>query len=108
MAFLTIEVSGEKRGVKRGTATTKSLHILRIVMRYVNALGRWRSRWCSLSVPSAKWLSGPAPAVAAVSAYEATNGWTRSEGRTMTGSPREIYFADWDEAGPTDEICEVT
>ena len=25
-------------------------------------------------------------------------GWIRAEGRTMTGSPREVYFADWDTA----------
>jgi DNA-binding transcriptional MerR regulator len=42
-----------------------------------------------------------------LSAYEAVDGWIRSEGRTSTGSPREVYFADWDASGPTDEVCDV-
>jgi DNA-binding transcriptional MerR regulator len=42
-----------------------------------------------------------------LSAYEAVDGWIRSEGRTPTGSPREVYFADWDASGPTDEVCDV-
>jgi DNA-binding transcriptional MerR regulator len=42
-----------------------------------------------------------------LSAHEAVDGWIRSEGRTMTGSPREVYFADWDAAGPTDEVCDI-
>jgi DNA-binding transcriptional MerR regulator len=42
-----------------------------------------------------------------LSAYEAVDGWIRSEGRTMSGSPREVYFADWDAAGPTDEVCDI-
>jgi DNA-binding transcriptional MerR regulator len=42
-----------------------------------------------------------------LSAYEAVDGWVRSEGRTMSASPREVYFADWDTAGPTDEVCDI-
>jgi hypothetical protein len=42
-----------------------------------------------------------------LSAYEAVDGWIRSEGRTMTGSPREVYFADFAAAGPTDEVCDI-
>jgi DNA-binding transcriptional MerR regulator len=42
-----------------------------------------------------------------LSAYEAVDGWIRSEGRTMTGSPREVYFADWDAAAPTDDVCDI-
>ena len=42
-----------------------------------------------------------------LSAYEAVDGWIRSEGRTMTGSPREVYFADWDAAEPADEVCDI-
>ena len=30
----------------------------------------------------------------------------RAERRTVAGSPREVYFADWDAAGPTDEVCD--
>jgi DNA-binding transcriptional MerR regulator len=42
-----------------------------------------------------------------LSAYEAVDSWIRREGRTMTGSPREVYFADWDAAAPTDEVCDI-
>ena len=42
-----------------------------------------------------------------LSAYEAVEAWIRSEGRAMSGSPREVYFADWDAAGPTDEVCDI-
>ena len=42
-----------------------------------------------------------------LSAYEAVDDWLRSEGRAMAGSPREVYFADWDAAGPTDEVCDI-
>jgi effector-binding domain-containing protein len=42
-----------------------------------------------------------------LSAYEAVDSWIRAEGRTMTGSPREVYFADWDTAAPTDEVCDI-
>ena len=34
-------------------------------------------------------------------------GWIRAEGRTMTGSPREVYFADWDTAAATAEVCDI-
>lgn len=42
-----------------------------------------------------------------LSAYEAVDSWIRSEGKTVTGSPREVYFADWDAAGPDDEVCDI-
>lgn len=42
-----------------------------------------------------------------LSAYEAVDTWIRSEGRTMTGSPREVYFADWAASGPTEEVCDI-
>ena len=42
-----------------------------------------------------------------LSAYEAVDSWIRSNGRTATGSPREVYFADWDAAGPNDEVCDI-
>jgi DNA-binding transcriptional MerR regulator len=42
-----------------------------------------------------------------LSAYEAVDSWIRSEGKTMTGAPREVYFADWDAAGPNDEVCDI-
>jgi DNA-binding transcriptional MerR regulator len=42
-----------------------------------------------------------------LSAYEAVDEWIRSENRGIAGSPREVYFADWDAAGPTDEVCDI-
>lgn len=42
-----------------------------------------------------------------LSAYEAVDSWIRSEEKTLTGSPREVYFADWDAAGPDDEVCDI-
>jgi DNA-binding transcriptional MerR regulator len=42
-----------------------------------------------------------------LSAYEAVDQWIRSENRGVAGSPREVYFADWDAAGPTDEVCDI-
>jgi DNA-binding transcriptional MerR regulator len=42
-----------------------------------------------------------------LSAYEAVESWIRSEERTMTGAPREVYFADWGAAGPDDEVCDI-
>ena len=31
----------------------------------------------------------------------------RERGRSIAGSPREVYFADWNAAGPTDEVCDI-
>ena len=42
-----------------------------------------------------------------LSAYEAVDQWVRSENRSVAGSPREVYFADWDAAGPTEEVCDI-
>jgi DNA-binding transcriptional MerR regulator len=42
-----------------------------------------------------------------LSAYQAVEQWIRTEAKSPTGSPREVYFADWDASGPTDEVCDV-
>ena len=42
-----------------------------------------------------------------LSAYEAVDSWIRSEGKTISGSPREVYFADWEAVGPNDEACDI-
>jgi DNA-binding transcriptional MerR regulator len=42
-----------------------------------------------------------------LSAYDAVAQWIGSNGRTVSGSPREVYFADWNAAGPGDEVCDV-
>ena len=42
-----------------------------------------------------------------LSAYDAVAQWIGSEGKKVTGSPREVYFTDWDSAEPTDEVCDI-
>jgi DNA-binding transcriptional MerR regulator len=42
-----------------------------------------------------------------LSAYDAVAQWIGSNGRTVAGSPREVYFTDWNAAGPGDEVCDV-
>ncbi|MER7815860.1 MerR family transcriptional regulator [Streptomyces sp. NPDC096153] len=41
------------------------------------------------------------------SAFDAVERWTAREGLTITGPCREVYFADWDAASATDEVCDV-
>ena len=42
-----------------------------------------------------------------LSAYDAVASWVRSNGKSITGSPREVYFNDFAAAGPDDEVCDV-
>jgi DNA-binding transcriptional MerR regulator len=42
-----------------------------------------------------------------LSAYDAVAQWIGSHGRSIEGSPREVYFTDWNAAGPADEACDV-
>ncbi len=42
-----------------------------------------------------------------LSAYDAVEQWISSQGLTEAGSPREVYFTDFDPAGPADEVCDV-
>jgi hypothetical protein len=43
-----------------------------------------------------------------LSAYDAVTAWIRARGSTPEHcAPREVYFADWDAAGPDDEVCDV-
>jgi DNA-binding transcriptional MerR regulator/effector-binding domain-containing protein len=42
-----------------------------------------------------------------LSAYDAVAEWIGSHGHNVAGSPREVYFADWEAAGPTDEVCDI-
>lgn len=42
-----------------------------------------------------------------LSAYDAVGRWVTANGFHTTGSPREVYFGDWDHAGPADEVCDV-
>jgi DNA-binding transcriptional MerR regulator/effector-binding domain-containing protein len=42
-----------------------------------------------------------------LSAYDAVAQWIETEGRSVAGSPREVYFTDWNAAGPTDEVCDI-
>ncbi|WP_431042000.1 MerR family transcriptional regulator [Streptomyces sp. P1-3] len=41
------------------------------------------------------------------SAYEGVERWIAEQGLTAGGPCREVYFADWDAAEPTDEVCDV-
>jgi DNA-binding transcriptional MerR regulator len=40
-------------------------------------------------------------------AYEAVHKRIAEIGRTPAGSPREVYFVDWDAVGPTDPACDT-
>jgi DNA-binding transcriptional MerR regulator len=42
-----------------------------------------------------------------LSAYDAVAQWIGANGLSSAGPPREVYFADWDASGPTDEVCDV-
>lgn len=42
-----------------------------------------------------------------LSAYEAVDQWIRTNGKAMAGSPREVYFTDFMNAGPEDEVCDI-
>ncbi|MFD9975346.1 MerR family transcriptional regulator [Streptomyces sp. NPDC059017] len=41
------------------------------------------------------------------SAFDAVERWTAQQGLTVAGPCREVYFADWDAASATDEVCDV-
>jgi len=40
-------------------------------------------------------------------AFEAVEQWIAAQGLKQAGPCREIYFADWDAAGPEDAVCDV-
>jgi DNA-binding transcriptional MerR regulator len=42
-----------------------------------------------------------------LSAYDAVAQWLDANGRAIAGPPREVYFADWAAAGPSDEVCDI-
>lgn len=42
-----------------------------------------------------------------LSAFETVAHWLQEQGLPMSASPREVYFTDWDAAGPNDEVCDV-
>lgn len=42
-----------------------------------------------------------------LSAYDAVERWIIEQQRTAAGPPREVYFGDWDAAGPDDQVCDV-
>jgi DNA-binding transcriptional MerR regulator len=42
-----------------------------------------------------------------MAAFEAVEEWITSQGLEQAGPCREIYFADWDAAGPDDVVCDV-
>ncbi|MET9380150.1 MerR family transcriptional regulator [Streptomyces sp. NPDC002928] len=42
-----------------------------------------------------------------LAAFEAVEEWIRAQGLRYDGPCREVYFADWDAAGPDDVVCDV-
>ncbi|MEU6508726.1 MULTISPECIES: MerR family transcriptional regulator [unclassified Streptomyces] len=42
-----------------------------------------------------------------LAAFEAVEQWMSGRGLTAAGPCREIYFADWDAAGPQDPVCDI-
>jgi DNA-binding transcriptional MerR regulator len=40
-------------------------------------------------------------------AYEAVMKWAADSGQPAVGSPREVYFTDWDAAGDEDPACDI-
>ncbi|EPH42915.1 MerR family transcriptional regulator [Streptomyces aurantiacus] len=42
-----------------------------------------------------------------IGAYDAVEEWMEREGLTSAGPCREVYFTDWDTAGPEDQVCDV-
>ena len=42
-----------------------------------------------------------------LSAYDAVSQWITANGQSMSGSPREVYFADFAAAMPGDEVVDV-
>ncbi|GHB54504.1 MerR family transcriptional regulator [Streptomyces spinoverrucosus] len=42
-----------------------------------------------------------------LAAFEAVEQWVGGQGLTFDGPSREVYFADWDAAGPEDPVCDV-
>ena len=42
-----------------------------------------------------------------LSAFDAVFGWIGAQKRSMAGPPREVYFCDFNAAGPDDEVCDV-
>jgi effector-binding domain-containing protein len=42
-----------------------------------------------------------------LAAFEAVEEWITAQGLEQAGPCREIYFADWDAAGPDDAVCDV-
>jgi DNA-binding transcriptional MerR regulator len=42
-----------------------------------------------------------------LAAFEAVERWVAGRGLEITGPCREIYFADWETAGPEDPVCDV-
>ncbi|WP_150308495.1 hypothetical protein [Planctomonas psychrotolerans] len=42
-----------------------------------------------------------------LSAYEAVEGWIANNDETIVGSPREVYFADYDAADDDDRVVDI-
>ncbi|MDT0403252.1 MULTISPECIES: MerR family transcriptional regulator [Streptomyces] len=77
------------------------------------AEGRGRARGTVVRVEPAQRLARTRITKAQVAhpqilaAFEAVEEWVRAKGLTPAGPCREVYFADWEAAGPEDPVCDV-
>ncbi|MFH8800481.1 MerR family transcriptional regulator [Streptomyces sp. NPDC017936] len=77
------------------------------------AAGPGRGRGVSVRVEPARRLARTRITKAQVAhpqilaAFEAVEAWMKREGLEYDGPCREVYFADWDAAGPQDPVCDV-
>ncbi|MFJ8083582.1 MerR family transcriptional regulator [Streptomyces sp. NPDC096205] len=77
------------------------------------AADRGRARQVRLRVEPARRLAYTRITKAQVAqpqilaAFEAVEEWMKREGLAYDGPCREVYFADWDAAGPEDPVCDV-
>ncbi|APY87758.1 MerR family transcriptional regulator [Streptomyces alfalfae] len=42
-----------------------------------------------------------------IAAFDAVEAWAAEQGLSLSGPCREVYFADWEAAGPDDAVCDV-
>ncbi|KUO10821.1 MerR family transcriptional regulator [Streptomyces sp. DSM 15324] len=77
------------------------------------AAAQGRSRRIEVKVEPARRLASTRISKAQVAhpqiiaAFEAVEAWMKREGWEYDGPCREVYFADWDAAGPEDPVCDV-
>ncbi|WP_406125392.1 MerR family transcriptional regulator [Streptomyces sp. NBC_00989] len=77
------------------------------------AAGQGRARQTAVRVEPARRLAYARITKAQVAhpqilaAFEAVEQWVAAQGLRYAGPCREVYFADWEAAGPEDPVCDV-